>query len=82
MGGNIFKDDASPIKRENIRPTYVEYVRHLGGIFPKKAGVFKYFTLVGSAGRKETSGDLDLAIDMRHFFDGFSLSSEDLLNVC
>ena len=70
MGGNIFKDNASPIKREDIRPTYVEYVRHLGGIFPNKADVFKGFTLVGSAGRKEVSGDLDLAIDMSRFFDG------------
>ena len=78
MGGNIFKDSASPIKRENIRPTYVEYVRHLGGIFPKKAEVFRHFTLVGSAGRKETSGDLDLAIDIRHFFDDQPFNKQEM----
>ena len=69
MGGNIFKDSASPIKREDIRPTYVEYIKHLGGIFPNKAEVFKGFTLVGSAGRKDISGDLDLAIDINRFFE-------------
>lgn len=68
MGGNIFKDSASPIAKENIRPTFVEYVRHLGTIFPNKADVFKNFTFVGSSGKKDMSGDLDLAIDMSHFF--------------
>ena len=67
MGGNIFKDSASPIARENIRPTFVEYVRHLGTTFPNKANVFKNFTFVGSSGKKDVSGDLDLAIDMSHF---------------
>ena len=78
MGGNIFKDDASPIKREDIRPTYVEYVKHLGIIFPNKAEVFKGFTLVGSAGRKEKSGDLDLAIDISRFFEGKPFNKEEM----
>jgi hypothetical protein len=70
MGGNIFKDYASPIAKDRIRPTYVEYVRHLGVIFPLKADVFKNFVFVGSSGKKDVSGDLDLAIDMSHFFIG------------
>ena len=78
MGGNVFKNRASPIVRENIRPTYVEYVRHLGTIFPNKPGVFKNFTLVGSAGRKDTSGDLDLAIDMNCFFDGKPFNKKEM----
>ncbi len=78
MGGNIFKDYASPIKREDIRPTYVEYVRYLGGIFPNKTDVFKGFTLVGSAGRKEASGDLDLAIDMNRFFKGKAFNKAEM----
>tara|TARA_R110000851_G_scaffold97781_2_gene211596 strand:+ start:4123 stop:4986 length:864 start_codon:yes stop_codon:yes gene_type:complete len=80
MGGNVFKDDASPIKREDIRPTYVEYIRHLGGIFPNKAEVFKNFTLVGSAGRKEISGDLDLAIDINKFFDGKQFNKAEMMD--
>ena len=70
MGGNIFKDHASPIVRENIRPTLKEYINHLGLIFPKKAHVFKNFHPVGSVGKKLVSGDIDIAIDFRHFFDG------------
>lgn len=68
MGGNLFKQSASPIARDRVRPTYVEYVRHLGVIFPQKAEVFKNFVFAGSSGKKDYSGDLDLAIDMSHFF--------------
>ena len=64
MGGNIFKDYVSPIKREYIRPTLSAYIKHLGYTFPKKAHVFENFEAVGSAGQKEYSGDLDLAIDL------------------
>lgn len=78
MGGNIFKDDASPIAKDRVRPTYVEYIRHLGVIFPQKADVFKNFVFVGSSGKKEVSGDLDLAIDMSHFFRGELFNETEL----
>lgn len=68
MGGNIFKDHASPIVREKIRPTLKKYVEHLSLIFPDKAEVFQNFHPVGSVGKKEVSGDLDLAIDFKHLF--------------
>ena len=58
MGGNIFKDHASPILRENIRPTLKKYIQNLQRIFPKKAHVFNNFYPVGSVGKKEISGDL------------------------
>ena len=70
MGGNIFKDYASPISRENIRPTLKKYIDHLGYIFPEKAHVFKNFYPVGSVGKKEVSGDMDLALDFKYLFDG------------
>jgi len=78
MGGNIFKDFASPIKRERIRPTLSAYISHLGVIFPKKAEVFKNFEPVGSVGKKDMSGDLDLAIDFSHFFDGEDFNKKEL----
>jgi len=78
MGGNIFKDSATAIQREHIRPTYVEYVRHLGTIFPQKAEVFTNFIFVGSSGKKELSGDLDLAIDKSHFFRGQPFNEEEM----
>ena len=69
MGGNIFKDHAKPITRENIRPTLKKYIEHLGLIFPNKAHVFENFYPVGSVGKKEISGDIDLALDFKYLFD-------------
>jgi len=78
MGGNIFKDFACPIKRENIRPTLSAYIKHLGIVFPKKAEVFKNFEPVGSVGKKDVSGDLDLAIDFSHFFIGEDFNEQEM----
>ena len=79
MGGNIFKDSASPISRDCVRPTFVQYIRHLGTIFPQKAEVFENFVFVGSSGKKEVSGDLDLAIDKSHFFRGQPFNEKEML---
>ena len=79
MGGNIFKDSASPIPRENIRPTLKKYIEHLGTVFPSKAHVFKSFHPVGSVGKKVISGDLDLALDFKHFFEGTPYNKEELM---
>jgi hypothetical protein len=70
MGGNIFKDYANPISRENIRPTLQKYMEHLAYIFPQKAEVFRNFCAVGSVGKKSVSGDMDLALDFKHLFEG------------
>jgi len=78
MGGNIFKDHASPIARENIRPTLEKYVAHLEYIFSEKAHVFKNFFPVGSVGKKLVSGDMDLALDFKHLFEGKPYNSEEL----
>jgi len=78
MGGNIFKDYASPISRQHIRPTLQQYMTHLGIVFPRKAHVFRNFYPVGSAGTKEISGDLDLAIDFEHFFDGEPFNEDEI----
>ena len=78
MGGNIFKDYASPINREHIRPTLKKYIDHLSYIFPNKAHVFEKFYPVGSVGKKEVSGDMDLAIDFKHLFDGEPYNAEEL----
>jgi hypothetical protein len=78
MGGNIFKDYASPIVRENIRPTLKKYIEHLGHIFPKKSHVFKNFYPVGSVGKKAVSGDMDLALDFKHLFEGEPYNATEL----
>jgi len=69
MGGNIFKN-TNDIRKEKVKGTIVEYIKELNRI-----GIFISYKLVGSAGKKEKSGDIDLAIDksdilkMRDDFD-------------
>ena len=72
MGGNIFKDKAKSISIENIQPTIDAYKQRLGEIFPMKAHSLTFFEPVGSAGKKTTSGDLDLAIDASHIVRHFT----------
>jgi hypothetical protein len=72
MGGNIFKDKATTISKDRVRPTIEAYKKALGQIFPMKAHSLTFFEPVGSAGKKETSGDLDLAIDWTHIVRSFT----------
>ena len=72
MGGNIFKDEATSIRLEDIQPTISAYIDFLGNLFPMKAEAFKNFVPVGSVGKKPVSGDLDLAIDLSHVIESFT----------
>jgi hypothetical protein len=69
MGGNIFKGKTDRIKAEDIPKTLDNYYNELSKIFPKKKSIFKLFKPVGSVGKKPTSGDIDLAIDMSLLVD-------------
>lgn len=73
MGGNIFKDQSQPIKRENIEPTVKRYFEELKRVFPNKAYIFDkaYFKYVGSVGKKAESGDIDFAIDLSSISDEY-----------
>jgi len=61
MGGNIFTE-TSPIKREYIKPTLLEFFRELSKIFPKATSHFHSMKTLGSVGKKDYSGDIDLAL--------------------
>lgn len=61
MGGNIFSK-AAPIKKEHIEPTLKMFVDEIGLIFPKAKKHFKNLTKLGSVGKKDYSGDIDLAM--------------------
>ena len=69
MGGNVFKGKTDRIKRDDITTTLDNYFDELGRLFPKKKDIFKYFKPVGSVGKKDTSGDIDLAIDVSTILD-------------
>jgi len=74
MGGNIFKDKATSIPKHRIEPTIAAYKQNLAQIFPMKSHSLTFFEPVGSAGKKEISGDLDLAIDSTHIVRSFTES--------
>ena len=72
MGGNIFSNKATSITKDRVAPTIEAYKKMLGNIFPMKAHSLTFFEPVGSAGKKELSGDLDLAIDSTHIVRSFT----------
>jgi predicted nucleotidyltransferase len=71
-GGNVF-GTTSPIAKSDIEPTLEVFVDRLSKLFPSKASTFKTFEKLGSVGKKELSGDIDLAYDVKNFFpDGIT----------
>ena len=66
-GGNVF-DATSPIDKANIEPTLEKFVDEMSRIFPKKKDTFKAFERLGSVGKKNTSGDIDLSYDEHHLY--------------
>ena len=62
-GGNVFGTTSS-IKKENIQPTLEKFTTELKQIYPKID--FKFNTL-GSVGKKDESGDIDLGMSVDQF---------------
>jgi len=62
-GGNVFGTTSS-IKKEYIQPTLAKFVAELKRIYPKVD--FKFSTL-GSVGKKDESGDIDLGMSVDQF---------------
>jgi len=68
MGGNIF-DFTGPIKKENIKPTLLKFFTELKEIFPGAGSHFSQMKTLGSVGKKDMSGDIDLALSGQAFQD-------------
>lgn len=66
MGGNVFGTTAS-IKKENIRPTLLEFFKQFKRVFPKAEPFFREMKTLGSVGKKDMSGDIDLALSDKSF---------------
>lgn len=71
MGGNVFAGKTSRIHRNNIGPTLTNYFAELAMLFPAKAHIFNNNTFIslGSVGKVETSGDIDLGINASTLLD-------------
>lgn len=61
MGGNVF-GTTSGIKKEYIQSTLNGFIDELCRIFPYQEEYLKGYKVLGSAGKKEVSGDIDLAL--------------------
>ena len=66
-GGNVFGVTTS-IKKEDIEPTIEHFVEALSKAFPAKASTFTAFEKLGSVGKKDVSGDIDLAYNVKNIF--------------
>lgn len=65
-GGNVF-ESTSPIKKEHIPKTLERFFKEFGEIFPKAEPHFKAVRTLGSVGKKDFSGDIDLALSEDSF---------------
>lgn len=65
-GGNVW-DNSAPIKREYIKPTLAKFKEEFSRIFPIASKYFEQVSTLGSVGKKDLSGDIDLAIDESAF---------------
>lgn len=61
MGGNVF-GTTSGIKKEYIQSTLNGFIDELCRIFPLRKEYLEGYKVLGSAGKKEVSGDIDLAL--------------------
>lgn len=66
MGGNIF-NSTKPIKKEHIKPTLFQFLIQFKAIFPKAEPHFREMRTLGSVGKKDYSGDIDLALSGKSF---------------
>lgn len=82
MGGNVFGNTA-PIKREDIKPTLTEFLKQFKQIFPKAEPHFSTMKTLGSVGKKEVSGDIDLALAGSSFddVDDWGLDREHIMKL-
>lgn len=67
-GGNVW-DNSSSIKKEYIKPTLDMFKKEFTRIFPIASKHFSGVRTLGSVGKKDVSGDIDLAIDKSAFHD-------------
>lgn len=65
-GGNVF-DNSAPIKKEYIKPTLEKFKEVFSKVFPIAKKYFTDVITLGSVGKKDVSGDIDLAIDEKAF---------------
>lgn len=67
-GGNIFVE-ADSIAKEDVVPTVEVFVTDMIELFPKAEKYLRDYILLGSTGRKDKSGDIDVGYDHKALSD-------------
>lgn len=62
-GGHVFGEGSDPIAKEDIKPTLDAWLAEIKRLFPKVAKWWDNPVTLGSVGKKDFSGDIDIAID-------------------
>lgn len=62
-GGHVFDGGSDPIKKELIKGTLNKFIEEMKRIFPKAGIYYENPQTLGSVGKKDVSGDIDIAID-------------------
>lgn len=80
MGGRVFTGGSDKIAKEDIRPTLDAWIKEIIWIFPKSEEYFGDPAILGSAGKKDFSGDIDIAVDDKclNFLSIWNLDIEEL----
>ena len=61
-GGHVFDGGSDKIAKEDIQPTLDAYLKEIKRLFPKAYKWYEKPVTLGSVGKKDYSGDIDLAI--------------------
>lgn len=79
MGGRVF-GTTQPIKKADIKPTLKAFFKELNRVFPDVHDMSSNVVLLGSAGKKPESGDLDIGLNEAIFEDleAWNISQEEL----
>ena len=62
-GGHVFDGGSDKIAKEDIKPTLDRWLQEIKRLFPKVWMYWENPQTLGSVGKKDYSGDIDLAID-------------------
>ena len=62
-GGHVFDGGSDPIAKEDIPNTLDAWLKEIKRLFPKVAKYWDNPVTLGSVGKKDFSGDIDIAID-------------------
>ena len=62
-GGHVFDGGSDPIKKEYIKGTLDKFIKEFVRVCPKAKNHFENPQTLGAVGKKDVSGDIDIAMD-------------------